>query len=426
MSGAPATGRASGHRWYALLLLALAYTCHSIDRQIVSVVIEPVKAEFQASDRAMGFLGGFAYALAFSAASLPVGWLIDRLSRKTLFAILLSVWSGLTFLCSFATSFLWLLLARMGVGAAEAGAQPVCLSLISDYFRPRERSTAIGYFYLSAAFGITASFLIGGLVAEHYGWRHAFQVAGAPGILVALLILATLVEPPRGQHEETAEREDAPASLGGFFGHVAKTPNLLHLAAGMTLTSLTVTAMWLWSTSLLIRVHGVSLGHAGPIVAIGATASALGSVVAGWIADRLARRDLRRLLIVPMLGTLLCVPFGIGFAYAPTLAVALACLFGTAFAMGAYLAPGYSFAMYLVPPGMRGVTSAGIQMLINLLGSGIGPVLTGLLSDRFGGGHSLQPAIAITMCVNLWAAFHFWQAYRCTAEAAAQPLFPER
>ncbi|WP_157218924.1 spinster family MFS transporter [Flavisphingomonas formosensis] len=401
---------AGAYRWYVLGLMAAAYVCHSIDRQIVSVVIEPIKAEFGASDKAMGLLGGLAYAVAFSIACLPLGWLIDRVNRRTLFTAVLSVWSGLTLLCGFAGSFGSLLLMRMGVGAAEAGAQPLCVSLLSDYFAAGERSTAIGLFYLSTAIGLAASFLGGGLIAAHYGWRAAFFLAGLPGIVIAVLILATLREPVRG-HLDAGERA-VTETVGAMLWHFLRAPGLIHLAIAMTLTSLTVTALWTWATSLLIRIHHVPLGHAGIIVAAGALCSALGSILSGRIADRLAQAGLRRLALVPMVTTLLCVPCGIAFAYAPGLPSALLALAVTAFVMGGYLGPGYSLAMGLVRPGMRGFTGAALQLCINLLGSGMGPVVAGTFSDVIGGPLSLRPALALTMLFNLWAALHFALSYR--------------
>jgi predicted MFS family arabinose efflux permease len=181
-------------RWYALGLLAVAYTCQSIDRQIIAVVIEPIKREFKVDDLAMGFLGGLAYTATFALACIPAGWLIDRMKRRVFLAGLLSIWSALTLLCGFAGGYLSLLVLRMGVGASEAGAQPACISLISDFFGPRQRSSVIGYFYLSTAIGISISFFAGGMIAAHFGWRAAFFIAGLPGILIAVVIATTLRE----------------------------------------------------------------------------------------------------------------------------------------------------------------------------------------------------------------------------------------
>jgi MFS family permease len=405
-------------RWYALGLLAFAYTCQSIDRQIIAVVIEPIKQEFKVDDLAMGFLGGLAYTSTFALACVPAGWLIDRMKRRVFLASLLTIWSALTLLCGFAGGYVSLLALRMGVGASEAGAQPACISLISDFFRPRQRSSVIGYFYLSPAIGISLSFFVGGLIAAHFGWRAAFFIAGLPGILIAVVIATTLREPLRGNFEP---QPATTATLRQVLTQVRATPALIHLTLGMTLTSLTVTAMWLWMTSLLIRVHGLGLSHADTIVALAASTSALGSVIAGRVADRISQKHTSRLMIVPIATSLICVPFGIGLAYAPGLSLACLCLGGTAFALGGFLGPCYSTAMLLAPSGMRGVIAAALQMSINLLGAGLGPMFLGALSDLFGGTHSLQPAMALTMVFNLWAALHFFLCYRANTPNAASP-----
>lgn len=392
--------RAGRYRWYALSLLTAAYAWHSLDRQILAVIVEPVKREFGATDTAIGALG-FAYAAAFSAACLPVGWLVDRLPRRRLFAAILAAWSLLTIVCGFVRTYSALAAARMGVGAAEAGAQPVCVSLISDLFGPRERSTAIGLFYLGPALGLVASFLVGGAVASSFGWRAAFWVAGLPGAALAVILLSTFREPVRGALD--AGRA-FPAPFRDFVAHARSSPVFLRIALGMTFTSLTVTAMWLWVTSLLIRNHGLPLQKAAVVVALGATASAMGSAALGRLADRFARGAPDRLLLVPVLGTAACVPSGALLAYAPTLAWALAALVVTAFAMGAYLGPCTAVVMAIVPPGMRGQAAAALQLLINLLGAGLGPLLVGSLSDLFGGPQSLRPAFATTMALNAIAS----------------------
>jgi MFS family permease len=405
------------YRWYVLGLLTASYACQSMDRQVLSIIVEPIKREFHVSDLAMGMLGGLAYTTSFALACLPVGWLIDRVRRQRLLAVLLVLWSATTFICGFARSYIALLVMRMGVGFTEAGAQPTSISLISDFFGPKERSTAIGYFYLSSAAGIAAIFWVGGLIAAHFGWRAAFWIAGLPGLLIAVVILLTLREPRRGQSENAGHQPAVP--LAAVARHALATPALLHLAAGVTLTSLTVTATWLWSASLLVRLHGMGLAHAGPLLAMAALASAAGSALTGRLADIWSRTFPGALLIVPMITILLCVPCGVGLAYAPSDMLAIAMLFATTFMMGGYLGPSFSIAMALVAPGMRGVVAASLQMAINLFGSGLGPVLLGALSDSFHGPASLRPAFAITLCVNLWSGLHYYLAYR--AMSAARP-----
>jgi MFS family permease len=397
------------YRWSALALMAASYACHSIDRQVIAVVLESIKHEYGVTDRTLGVLGGFAYTGAFALACLPMGWLVDRVNRRKLLTVLLTVWSGLTLACGFAGNFLSLLLMRMGVGFAEAGGQPTCLALIADFFQPKERSSAIGLFYLSPAAGIAASFVIGGVVAAHWGWRAAFLVAGVPGLLIALTIFLSLREPPRGGVDHTT---GSATPLLTVIRQIYATPALLHIVVAMTLSSFTITAMWLWVTSLFVRVHHMGLSHIGLTVGLAAGCSALGSAVAGRIGGQRAQRSLAAQLQVPLVSSLLCAACGVALALTPSLTVAVTFLMATAFCMGAFLGPSYSVAMTLVPAGTRGSTAALFQLLINLLGSGLGPVFTGWLSDYFGGTRGLPMALAITLLVNLWAAFHYWIALR--------------
>jgi MFS family permease len=175
---------------YALILLMLIYCCHSIDRSVVAVLIEPIKREFNASDRVMGVIP-LAYSVAFITAMLPVGLLIDRVNRVRLLAALVGGWSVLTALAGLAQSMTFLILARMGTGAAEAGGQPTSLSLISDLFPQERRASALGVFYLATGLGGVVTFWIGAMVAAVHGWRATFFVAGLPGAMLVIVMLAT-------------------------------------------------------------------------------------------------------------------------------------------------------------------------------------------------------------------------------------------
>jgi len=406
-------------RWYALALLSFAYGIHSLDRSIVSVVIEPIKSEFALNDRAVGLLAGLAHSIAFALASVPLGWLIDRVPRVRLLALLLTVWSGFTAACAVPNQYLALVLLRSGVGAAEAGGAPACMSLLSDLFKKTERSTAIGILYLSPAFGMAASFLIGGLVASHYGWRAAFLIAGAPGLLLALIMFLTMREPARVE-QPTQEGERQLGSQRGLFSsfrYIFGSPALRHLLAAVGISALVMTALWTWAASLLIRIHGVSLSHAGLIVAIAAGGcQGAGSIVSGRLADKLSRGVMRRLCLLPVTCAFLSVPIGLVAVLAPTLAVAIGGLMVLAFVFTAWIAPTYSIAMGLARPEYRGSTMATIQLIAILVGAGGGPYLVGLFSDLIGGAQSLRWALAIVICFNFWAAFHFIRLSRLIRE----------
>ncbi|WP_157889086.1 MFS transporter [Herminiimonas arsenitoxidans] len=184
--------------WYALSILTMIYSCHFLDRTMISIIVEPVRAEFHLHDSQIGLLTGLAYGATFAIAGIPIGLLIDRVNRIKLLAILVTIWSGMTILSGIANSYIHLLLARMGVGASEAGGSPASLSLISDLFPPSKRSTAVGYFFLSNAIGATLSIIIGGFVTAQYGWRTAMLLAGIPGIILAAVLILTVRNPKRG------------------------------------------------------------------------------------------------------------------------------------------------------------------------------------------------------------------------------------
>ena len=277
---------------WALAMLTCVYLVNSVDRQIISVVMEPIRQEFKASDKMLGATA-LGYSIAFALACLPVGWLIDRTRRVRLLAALLVAWSGLTALSGFSKSLIFLLLARAGVGAAEAGASPTIISLISDYFEPRRRSFAIGVCYMSTAFGVSASFLIGSLVASAHGWRTAFWVAGIPGLLLAAAIASTLREPARGvadsQGGSTGSIVIPP--MFGALAQIRRDRALLHLTIAITLSALVFSSLWIWCGSILIRFHLFSLPEVGRLVAVAGLFQAAGSWLGGYIGQRAAKRS---------------------------------------------------------------------------------------------------------------------------------------
>lgn len=396
-------------KWYGLALLTAAYSCHLIDRAIISAVVEPLRAEFNLSDTSLGLITGPAYAAAYALATLPIAWLIDRTVRVKLLAILLALWSAMTGIAAFAQGFWSLFFSRMAVGAAESGGAPTALSLIADMFPPQKRASAVGLFYLSASFGIAASFLIGTFVAANWGWRAAFLVAGVPGLIISLIIWLTLPEPRRGATDDTlpdGQAQETPPFSAAL--KACRTPALLHLIAAITLNALVIASLWNWAPSLLIRVHDLTLPQAGIVIAVGAGLfQAAGSALFGVFADWLGKKRSDGLAITALAAALLTSGFGIAMALAPTAGVAIGLLWATAFSAGGFLGPSFGLVLRLTGASIRGRVIAIVQLVSQLLGAGIGPLLTGGLSDWLGGGASLRYAVAATFVVSLLAALHF-------------------
>jgi predicted MFS family arabinose efflux permease len=410
----PASSRQA---YWTLALLTLVYLVHSIDRQVISVVLEPIRHEFHASDKMLGLIA-LAYSVLFALACLPAGWLIDRTNRVRLLSGLLAGWSGLTALCGFTGSFAMLLLARAGVGAAEAGASPTIMSLISDYFEPRRRALAIGICYTSTAFGVSASFLIGSIVAAAHGWRAAFWVAGVPGLILAASILATLREPKRGATDmgTAATVADAPSLLTALI-YIRRDRPLLHVTVAITVSAFVFASLWIWCSSILIRFHHFTLPEAGRVVALGGLFQAIGCWLGGVLAAQAGKESAANFGLVAAGSALLTVPFGVGFALSPTSLGAVVGICGMSLFNGGWQGPGFGLAVTIAPPRIRGVVMAFIQLFVNLVGVGVGPFLTGALSDGLGG--ALQVAVALTFSLNLWAALHYVLATRAVRSAPA-------
>ena len=405
------SNRIAPAQWWALALLGLVYTLHTIDRNIISAVVEPIKHEFQLSDRAVGALSGMAHSVAFALAVLPLGWLVDRVNRTRLLAGLLALWSGLTALSGLAGSYVGLLLARFGVGAAEAGSSPACMSLISDIFPAGRRASAIGIFYLSTAIGTGLVFLLGSRFAQEFGWRSLFFAAGVPGVILALVMGFALKEPRRGGPDGSASTPQA--GFADVKRHIATTHTVLYLCAGITLAAMLMASLWTWTSSFLIRLHGLDLKQAGLIVGIvSGGCQAVGAAIAGPVADRISRGIPGRLAWVPTVMMSIAACAGLGMVFADSLAVSVGCAGVMAFMLGGWLGPGYGLMLTVTPTQMRGRVTAASQLVTNLVGIGLGPLITGAVSDLLGGGDALRSALAVTMLIGLASAAMFAMAAR--------------
>lgn len=410
----PITGRA----WYALAILTLIYTLHSVDRSVMSIVIEPVKAEFHLDDGQLGVLTGLAFGLTYAIAGLPLGYLIDRVDRRRLLAVLVAVWSGCTALCGIVQSYGGLVAARLAVGSTEAGGAPTALSMIGDLFPPRRRSTAIAVFWASTALGTATSFILGSMIAVHYGWRAAFLIAGVPGLLIAALLLFTVAEPKR-DGGGGGRRMVAPPLLDTL-RYVLRRPLFVHVFLAMTLNSMMLSGVLVWQASFLIRVHHLPLAQAGLLAGVAAGIfGGIGSLIGGPIGDRVFRRG--GMVALPFAAgwtTLLSVVTGLVFLLAHNLIVALGGLVLFELIARGYTAPGYSAILGSVEPRMRGICVSALQIATNLIGYGIGPFLAGEVSDYVGGDDGIRWGLTALMATGAWGCLHFFLAARAGGRTA--------
>jgi len=402
--------------WYALTIIVLIYSCHFLDRAVISLVAEPLRKEFGLNDSQLGLLTGFGFGLMFALAGIPIGLLVDRVNRTRLLALMVFLWSAATAACGLAPNFLTLLAGRMAVGAAESGGPPTSLSLMSDFFPPRLRSTAVGFYYFGNAVGGLLLFLVGSRVAAHYGWRAALLVAAVPGITLALIAFATLREPKRGGTEPPVVRPAAekPIGLVAAYRQIASNRALLYLMGAAPLTSAAASAAGGWLPPFFMRMHGMSIGSASLILAIaGGGFGALGSTLGGALADRVARNQASRRMLFGAFVMLLAI----SALLVTTLSVTDAPAIGVSFVSFALIFAGlpvsFGSMLSLSAPRVRGVTSATMQGLSNLVGYGLGSLGVGVLSDAIGGSDSLRYALAVVPSVCcLGAMVCFLMAWR--------------
>jgi predicted MFS family arabinose efflux permease len=414
-----ATGGAApaspGYRAWVLAALVVVYTFNFIDRQILSILLQPIKEDLGLSDTSLGFLTGFAFAIFYATLGIPIAMLADRWNRRTIISIALALWSGMTALSGLVTSFWQLAAARIGVGIGEAGGSPPAYSLISDYFPPERRATALAVYSMGLPFGILLGFLIGGWVNDLFDWRTAFFVVGLPGLLFAIVFRLTVREPERGAVDPARIAAPAPP-LAAVLAFLWSQGSLRHVVIGTTLIAFANYGFLTWTPAFLIRSHGLSVSATGTILALVIGVSgAIGMLAAGWGADRLARRDARWMVWLPALAVLANAPGVAAMVLAGPVWLACAVMAVPA-AMGMlYLGPVLSLMQTLVAPRMRAVSGAFFLFVVNLVGMGLGPQAVGLLSDllapRFGA-DSLRYALLIGVPASVWAAAHYWLAAR--------------
>ncbi|MBM4247273.1 MAG: MFS transporter [Deltaproteobacteria bacterium] len=417
-----------GYKQYVVWLLFVVYVFNFVDRQILSIVIEPIKREFGLHDWELGVLSGLAFAVLYSTLGIPIARLADRRSRVDIIVLSLFVWSSFTALTGFARSFWHLLLARVGVGIGEAGCSPPAYSLISDYVEPGKRATALSIYSMGVYGGGALGFLIGGHVAQVHGWRMAFFVCGLPGILLGLLVKATLREPPRGFSEGTHRVIEEPPPFLQVVARLWSKRSFKHLSFAGGLHAFVSYGVATFYASYLGRTHGMAPQEIGAWLAlvtfVGGFAGTYGGVK---ISDHYFAKkpDPRYYLWVPAITLILNVPFGVilfGFA---SKQVVLWMLIPTIALSAAYLAPSIATTHRLVGLRERAVAGAVLLFVLNLIGLGLGPMCTGILSDRLRAhfleqgmvdtqatADGLKWALTIASSINLWSALHYYLAAR--------------
>ena len=399
-------------RAYTVGLLTFIYTANYVDRQIVAILLQSIKLDMGLSDTQLGLLSGLAFAIFYATLGIPIAYLADRVSRKKIIIVSLSLFSVMTIICGFAQNFIQLLLARIGVGVGEAGTSPPSHAMIADMYAPNERATPLAIFALGINIGLLIAFLVGGWVNHYYGWRTAFQVVALPGLLLVVIAMFTLRDPPRGL-SDGQEAQKAPP-LGEVARYILHNKTLRQLIIGSTLVVTVGYGAIAWLPTYFVRVHAMTTIEVGQILAllIG-IGGGIGTALGGHFADRLGKRDVRWNLWLIVILALVGLPFSVG-AYLATDATLAIILLAFPVSVGAlYFGPTLAMLHTLVRPEMRSLASAILLFINNIIGLGLGPLMIGVLSDYFStdyGARALPYAMVTSALLALWASVHLWLA----------------
>lgn len=384
---------------WTLFMLLLANALNVGDRVLLGVVTEPVRMDLRLSDTQMSLANGFLFVVFNLVGGLVIARFIDCGNRKRILAVGVAAWSIATAATGLAGDFLTLSLARIGVGVGEATAFPAAMSLIPDLFRPTARGKAIAVFQSSTLVGVIGGTILAGVLAASFGWRAMFQLCGATGIVLALVLVLTVGEPPRETPGEAAAASRWGRDLLDALRRVLGRPGFPMLALAFGASGMMVAVLTTWGPAFLQRSHGVPLAQVGvvigPAVGIGGVA---GMLVSGALADRLAARhgDALAMLRIPLIALPLSVPFLAGFVAMPTIALTMLSAGIMNFLVSSAYAPGLNYAVTSVGPGDRGLVSSLLLAAAGLIGSGLGPFIVGVTSDLLAptyGSESLRYAI---------------------------------
>jgi MFS family permease len=420
-----AADHSPAYRRYILVLLLCVSTLNFLDRQIINILVEPIKLDLNLSDGQLGALTGLSFAVFYAVLGLPIARLADRANRPLIIGVSLIAWSAFTALCGMAGSFVQLLLARIGVGCGEAGGGPPSHSLIADLTPPEKRASALAFFSLGSPLGALIGLAAGAIVADAFGWRMAFVLAAVPGIVIGLILILTVKEPRKMRPKAMTPAISLREALGELRG---KKTFWWICAAGATTSVATYGQGAFWG-SFFLRVHGAEIATIGtsfgvtPLVLVGVllglvtgVSGLFGTLTGGLLTDRLVRHDMRHFATVPGVALLLASPAFLAVIFAPGFGSAALMLIVPVFLSALIFGPSFGVVQTLVRPGTRATAAAILIFLLTLTGLGLGPLAIGLASDAFartmGSAEGLRWALALTAPFNLVAGTCFLMARR--------------
>ena len=399
--------------YFVLGVLTTVYSFNFIDRQLLVILQESIKAEMGLSDTQLGLLSGFSFAIFYVSFGIPLAKLADTWIRRDVIAISLTVWSSMTAVSGFAQNFIHLLLARIGVAIGEAGGSPPAHAMVSDIFNQEQRATALAIYSTGINIGILFGFLLGGWINEFYGWRTAFLVVGLPGIALAIFLKLAVAETDRGMAEEKVDDGSAP-KLKETLKHLWSRKSFRHLSIAGGIHAFVSYGAGNFLPSLFLRLHDIETGELGTWLALSSVAGGVGTFMGGYLSDKLGKQDPRWYQWVPAITTLIYLPFTLFIYLTDQTYLALMTTFITGMLFNAYLAPNLAITHSLVGLRMRAMSSAILFFILNFIGLGFGPMVIGFVSDMINpsyGIESIRYALIIVIPIStIWSATHYFIA----------------
>ena len=399
------------YKQYLLGLLTLAATFNYLDRFVLSLVLEPIKQEFQLSDSQLGFLTGFGFALFYAVAGIPIARWADRGNRNIIVAVTTGLWSTMVVLCGLVGNFTQLLLVRIGVAIGEAGCLPPAQSLIADYYNRAERTRAMATYWLCSPLSVIIGFMGGGWLIDNFGWRMTFILMGLPGILLAILVKFTLREP---RLEKKSTQVIQHPSFKTVLSTLWRRQAFRNIAIAFCVSYFFAMGIMQWLPTFFIRSHGMEISEVGTWLAFAwGLCGLVGTYLGGELASRYAVHkealQMRAVAFLFVLGGLLYI-----FIYLSQnqyIAMGLLATTGLSFALTSGVV--FSAISSLSDDRMRSAALALVFLMANLIGFGLGPIAAGVLSDLLApivGQESLRYTLVLLSPGYLWVAYFYWKA----------------
>jgi len=402
------------YKWVVLGLLTLIYTFNFIDRQIIVILAEPIKAEFGLSDQDLGWLTGLAFAAIYVVLGIPLARFADSHNRKNIVTACLAIWSVMTAVSGMAANFVHLLLARVGVGIGEAGCSPPSHAIISDYFPQEKRATALSIYSMGIYLGILLGFVVGAVIAKQYGWRNTFYIIGIAGVVLSVLSYFFIREPIRGAMDDTQEVSEV--GFGDVLKYLWSKKTFVYISIAGGLNTFATYGVGNFLPSFWQRVHGLSIVEAG--IAMGLTAGfggMIGTFGGGWLSDKLQVKDKRWYMWIVLFAGLFNIIPSVLVYFSDNTTLAISMSFFTSLLTAVYMGPSLAVSYSLINAKMRALTSSIFFFVLNFIGLGFGPLVIGILSDYFEpsyGNLSLRYAFTITFATGILSAVFYYLASR--------------